>query len=251
MKWIFFLAVFCLLFSLQAQRNVKDSIIGTPWVALHYGGNWAQNDLSARFGYLNHIGTVAGYKTNKNWIWALDGNFIFGEKVKLDHLFDEIKDSHGNIMDINGDVATVLTLARGFNVNAAIGKIIPVFKSNRNSGIFIHVGGGYLLHKIHVESRDQVIPQVELNYRKGYDRLTTGFNAHQFVGYAYMANAGFLNFYAGFYFQEGFTKNRRTIFFDQPNVPVPDDIRTDIQLGLKAGWFIPIYKRRPKDFYFN
>lgn len=247
-------ALFCFILvftAVSGQRNVKDSVIGTPWVAIHYGANWAQNDLADRFGFLNHLGFHAGYKTNRNWTWATDANFIFGERVKVNTLFDELRDSYGNITDVNGDIATVLSLARGLNVNFAIGKVIPVFKSNRNSGIYLHGGAGYLVHRIRVESRDQVVPQLELNYRKGYDRLTSGFNLHQFAGYAFLANSGVVNFYGGFYFQEGFTKNRRTIFFDMPDTPVPTDVRLDVQVGLKLGWFIPIYKRKPKDYYFN
>ena len=64
--------------ALFSQRNVKDSVIGTPLIGVHYGGNWTQGDLADRYGYLNHVGIMAGYKTNKNWYWAFDGNFMFG-----------------------------------------------------------------------------------------------------------------------------------------------------------------------------
>jgi hypothetical protein len=66
-----------------------------------------------------------------------------------------------------------------------------------------------------------------------------------------MANSGFLNFYVGFYFQEGFTQNKRTIFFDQPDLPVSTATRFDFQYGAKLGWLIPFYKRQPKDFYYD
>lgn len=251
MKHIYLIATFFVVFSSFSQRNVKDSIIGTPWIAIHYGANWAQNDFADRFGFLNHLGFHAGYKTNKNWTLTADANFIFGEKVKNSTLFDNLKDSYGNLTDINGDIATVLTLARGYNVNFALGKVIPLTKTNRNSGIYIHAGAGYLAHKIRIESRDQVIPQLELDYKKGYDRFSSGINIHQFLGYAHLANSGVVNFYGGFYFQEGFTKNRRTIFFDEPETPVSTKTRLDVQIGLKTGWFIPIYKRKPKAFYFS
>lgn len=251
MKKFNFLLFFLFSLSLYAQRKINDSIISTPWVAIHYGVNWAQNDLAQRFGFINHLGVHAGYKTTKNWVWAFDGSFMFGEKAKSAGIFDELKDSNGNLTDINGDIATVLTNMRGFNTNVALGKVLPVGSKNRNSGIYIHVGAGYLLHKINIESRDQVIPLLELKYKRGYDRLTTGLNLHQFIGYAFLAHKGVVNFYGGFYFQEGFTKNFRAIFFDQPSTPVPTATRIDVQVGLKTGWFIPIYKRKPKEFYFN
>jgi hypothetical protein len=234
-----------------AQRNVKDSIIGTPWIGVQYGANWTSGDLADRYGFMNHVGIMAGYKTNKNWFWGLESNFMFGNDVRMTGLFDHLIDSQGNITDVNGDIGLVLVYARGLNVNLAIGKVFPVLSPNKNSGIFVHAGVGYLAHKMRVETQDQVIPQLELDYKKGYDRFTAGPNAHQFLGYAFMSNAGFMNFYGGFYIQEGFTQNKRTIFFDQPTIPVSSETRLDIQYGVKVGWFIPFYKRQPKEFYYN
>ncbi|MES2588307.1 MAG: hypothetical protein V4622_04950 [Bacteroidota bacterium] len=251
MKFYVFILTFLISLFSFSQRNVKDSILSTPWVGVHYGGNWTQNDLAERFGYLSHLGFTAGYKTNKNWFWGLDANFIFGNKVRITGVFDDLVDSHGNITDISGDVAKVVVLARGFNANLTFGKIIPIFNYNKNSGIFLHGGVGFLAHKMRVETQDQVVPQIELDYRKGYDRLTNGINTHQFIGYAFLSNSGLINFYAGFYMQEGFTKNKRTIFFDQPEIPVSQELRQDIQIGFRTGWFIPIYKRKPKEFYID
>ena len=244
------IAVFCF-GVLHGQRNVKDSAIATPWIGVHYGGNFPFADLNDRYGYLNHIGIMAGYKTAKQLYLGLDANFMFGNNVKMTGLFDHLVDSQGNITDINGDIAIVLVMPRGFNTNFSIGGLWPVWGSNKNSGIFVHGGAGFLLHHMRIETQNQVIPQLELDYKKGYDRLTTGINTHQFIGYSFMADGGFYNFYAGMYAQQGFTKNRRTIFFDQPTTPVSTDLRLDLQFGFRLGWFIPIYKRKPKDFYYN
>jgi len=244
------IAVFCF-GVLHGQRNVKDSAIATPWIGVHYGGNFPSGDLNNRYGYLNHIGIMAGYKTAKQLYLGLDANFMFGNQVKMTGLFDHLVDSQGNITDINGDIAIVLVMPRGFNANLSIGGLWPVWGSNKNSGIFVHGGAGFLLHHMRIETQNQVIPQLELDYKKGYDRLTTGINTHQFIGYSFMADGGFYNFYGGLYAQQGFTKNRRTIFFDQPTTPVSTDLRLDLQVGFRLGWFIPIYKRKPKDFYYN
>lgn len=245
------LSILLLANSIIAQRNVKDSIIGTPWIGVQYGANWTSGDLADRYGFMNHVGIMAGYKTNKNWFWGLESNFMFGNDVRMTGVFDHLIDSQGNITDVNGDIALVLVYARGLNVNLAVGKVFPVLSPNKNSGIFVHAGVGYLAHRMRVETQEQVIPQLELDYKKGYDRFTAGPNAHQFLGYAFMSNAGFLNFYGGFYIQEGFTQNKRTIFFDQPTIPVSSETRLDIQYGVKIGWFIPFYKRQPKEFYYN
>jgi hypothetical protein len=233
------------------QRNVKDDIISTPLVGVHYGGNNTSGDLADRYGFLNHIGIMAGNKSNKNWFVGMDANFMFGNKIRETGLFDHLVDSYGNITDINGDIGQVYVYARGVNVNFTVGKIIPVFSPNKNSGLLLQTGVGYLLHRTRIETQEQVIPQIELDYKKGYDRLTIGPNVHQFIGYSFMANGGYYNFYAGFYAQQGFTKNQRTIFFDQPDIPVSKDVRLDVQYGFRLGWYIPFYKRKPKDFYID
>lgn len=248
---VLFIFIFNFSFLSFSQRNASDTIISTPWISVSYGGNWTGGDLKERYGYLNHIGFFAGYKTRKNWIYGIEGNFMFGNKINLTGLFDHLVDSKGNITDSNGDRADVVVYSRGMNLNGAVGKIFPVMSPNKNSGIYAKIGVGFLAHKLRIETRDHVVPQLELDYRKGYDRLTSGINIHQFLGYAFMANRGALNFYGGFYAQQGFTKNRRDVFFDQPEIPVSKKLRVDMQYGFKVAWLIPIYKRMPKSYYYD
>ncbi len=234
-----------------AQRNVADSSIGVTWLSPQYGLNISGGDLAERHGYFNAIGFTAGYKTKKNWFLGFDGNYLFGNDVRLTGLFDHLVDSKGNITDQNGDIAIVVVYSRGFHANAVFGKLFPVLSPNENSGILVKGGVGYLLHKVRIETQDQVVPQLELDYKRGYDRLTAGLNTSQFIGYSFMASQGFLNFYGGFYFQQGFTYNKRSIFYDQPDTPVSKELMLDLQYGLRLGWMIPIYKRNPKEYYFN
>lgn len=247
---LFFALISSAFFS-WGQRNVRDSAIATPWVSVHYGLNWTGGDLADRYGLLNHLGSMVSYKTTKNWVLGVEGNFIFGNQIRIQGMFDHLVDEFGNITDVNGDIALVAVNARGFNANLLVGKVFPVWSPNENSGLFVHGGLGYVQYKARVETQEQVIPLLELDYRKGYDRYTTGLNAHQFVGYAFMANQGLVNFYGGLYVQEGFTYNRREVFFDQPDVPVSKSMMFDLQYGFKVGWFIPIYQRKPKDYYFE
>lgn len=232
---------------------MADSIVPTPLLGFQYGGTWSEGDLKDRYGYWNNVGVALGYKFQKNWYLGIEGDFMFGNRLKLSlyDLFHNLMDSKGNITDQNGDAANVLTFSRGFHVNIEGGKVFNKLGHNKNSGLFLKIGGGYLNHRIRIETNDNVVPLIEKEYRKGYDRLTTGFNTNQFIGYLFMSDNSFLNFYAGFYIQEGFTKNRRTIFWDQPDVPVSTKTRLDILYGFKVGWLIPVYKRTPKSYYFN
>lgn len=233
-----------------AQRDVSEAI-GTPYVGIQYGMNWTAGDLAERYGFTNAIGIHAGYKTKRNWIYGIDGNFHFGNKVRIEGLLDNLRDSRGQILNSSGQPSNVLFFNRGFNINVAVSKIIPVWSPNPNSGIMIQLGAGYLWHKLRIEAEKDEVPQIQGEYRKGYDRLTIGVNTSQFIGYNFMANRGIFNFYAGFYAMQGFTKNQRDVFWDRPNEQVDKSLRIEHLIGLKVGWLIPIYKRQAKEFYFN
>mgnify|MGYP000123570935 CR=1 FL=1 len=252
----FYLFAISIVFSLAsnhslAQRNAADSAIGAAWLGIQYAGGFSGGDLADRYGYFNHVGIMGGYKTNKNWVFGMEANFMFGDSVALTGLFDHLVDSKGNITDINGDIATVRVGGRGLYINGVVGKILPILSPNPNSGIYVNVGLGYFIHRLRIETQDHVVPQIELDYKKGYDRLSSGANVTQFIGYAFMADQGGVNFYGGLYAQQGFTKNRRAINFDTPDIPVSQDLRLELQFGFKFGWLIPIYQREPKEFYYD
>ena len=246
---IFYLLVLCLPIYTLGQVTLDDTIAQEKvLVCPQYSTGWTGGDLVNRFGFLNLVGFGAGYKFKNNVFAIADANFIFGNKVKIPGIFEHLVDSYGNITDINGDVATVSVLARGVCINAQVGKIIPLNPRDKNSGLMFHAGAGYLNHRVKIETQTQVVPMIELDYKKGYDRLTTGINLMQFLGYAYMPKQSFYSFYGGIYAIQGFTRNRRTLFYDQPDVPVSKDLRLDLIMGIKLGWFIPFYSTQ-KDYY--
>lgn len=245
--------IVCVFLSLliSAQRDVTKGIIGTPYVGVHFGMNIPGGAFAERYGFTSNLGGVAGYKTKKNWIYAADGNFIFGNKIHIEGLLDNLRDEAGTITNSSGSPAEILFFVRGFNINAMVGKVIPIWSPNDNSGLMIQLGAGYLWHRLRIESQQDEVPQIEEENLKGYDRLTIGFNTTQFIGYNFMANQGVYNFYGGFYFQQGFTQDQRDIFWDKPNEFVSKDIRIEYQFGFKVGWLVPVYKRQPKEFYFD
>lgn len=237
-------------FSSLAQRNVHDSIIGTTLLGFHYTAVFPAGDLVKRYGFINSIGVTLNYKTKHNWVYGLEGNFIFSKKIKNDSLLNNLKDDQGNITNEDGTPGVVVLGMRGFIVNAHVGKIFPIFGPNPNCGLYVSFGIGYILHKINIESNYAVLPLIETKNKRGYDYLTTGLNIDQFIGYSHMGNRGIVSFYAGFYFNEGFTKDARSFHYDT-GLPASKAIRLDVQLGLRGGWYIPIYRRQAKSYYFN
>ena len=252
----YILSILISLFSFNnsfAQSTLEDSTIAAPIFGVHYLTGFPAGDLKNRYGYLNMIGLNAGYKLKNNLYFGIDGSFGFGKNKMLPNeiLFKHLMDDFGNITDQNGDIAIIATFARQYTLNAEVGYVFKKLGHNPNSGLWVKLGGGFTANKIRVESNDQVIPVTELEYKKGYDHLTSGFNASQFIGYLFLSGKSAMNFYAGFYIQEGFTKERRNAFYHAPEINVYQQKRLDITFGVKAGWIIPIYKKIARDFYYN
>ncbi len=250
MRWLTFLTFFLVTCNLFAQIPKKSF---SQMFQVQYGANIPAGDLAKRYGFLNHIGGGMLIRTPKNLTFSVESSLIFGNQFKseFDSVFSHLTDAQGNITDINGDIAVVMTYARGFYANACLGKYIPLSTKKKASHLHLQFGAGYLQHRFRIETSRQVVPQIETNYRKGYDRYTTGINTSQFVGYAFLPEEGFYQFFAGIYAQQGYTYNRRTINFDQPDIPVSKDLRLDLQFGIRLGWYIPFYKAEPRDYYFE
>jgi hypothetical protein len=86
-------------------------------------------------------------------------------------------------------------------------------------------------------------------YLRGYDRLANGTFVEQYVGYAYFSSNKLINFTIGADILAGFTQGRRDYLYD---VMRPDNAkRLDLLYGLRAGWFIPMFKRKSEDMIFE
>ncbi|NBN98745.1 MAG: efflux RND transporter permease subunit, partial [Flavobacteriia bacterium] len=142
---------------LRAQSYTMDTTVESKVLAsAHYATGWTGGDLVNRYGFMNLVGFSAGYKLKNNWFFQTDASFLFGSQIKIPGLLNGITDSYGNITDVNGDPAAVNIVCRGVTANVVAGKIIPLSKFHRNSGIMVHAGAGYLNHRIKIETQTQV-----------------------------------------------------------------------------------------------
>jgi hypothetical protein len=234
---------------LFSQASLKDSSIShfmaSPSASFHVpGGN-----LKDRFGFNSAIGLSFDYKMKNQFSIGIDGSFLFGNRILETSMLDGLRTSDGDIIDADGNIANILIFERGFTTTLTTSYLFTWKKPNPNSGIFIRMGFGFIQHKIRIEHQNNAIPMLEGDYLKGYDRLTNGFLVSEFIGYRYLSNKRLLNFFAGFEFMQGFTKNRRDYNFDLMG---PDDTkRIDLLSGIRFGWILPIYKQAPQELYFN
>jgi hypothetical protein len=236
--------------SLRGQYSANDTALNIPMFYASYGFAVPGGDLADRFGASSLVGGGFQFKTRTNWLLGANFDFIFGSRVKdADSLMHNLKTESGYIIDMAGNFADYSVFERGFTVTARAGKVIPVLSPNPNSGFYIGAGIGYLQHKIRIEVANNSAPQLQGDYKKGYDRLTGGFMVTEFIGYLFLSDNRLLNFYGGFEFTQAFTSPRRDVYFDTME-PDPLTSRTDLLSGFRVGWIIPIFQRMPEKVYY-
>ncbi len=250
MRLLTFLFCFFCVFSAIAQEKEKTS---NPNLISSFSAYYAYEipgaDLATRFGNNNKVGGSFSVKTAQNWLFELDGGYLWGKNLEKEaaSVFDNIKTEEGTVTSRFGTPGSILLNERGFSFFFKFGKIFPILQANDNSGPFVTLGLGFLQHKIRIDNESNDTPQVLDDYKKGYDHLTNGFALNQFVGYRFYADNKMLNFYIGVEVTEGFTKNRRgynynTMSFDNKK-------RLDVLTSFKFGFVIPISRRNPSAYY--
>jgi len=239
-----------LIAGVSAQGEIQDENLLLSQVNIHAGYYFTGGDFADRYLAPAIIGGGYALKTRNNWLIGIDGGYLFRDGIKnRGNYLQNMQTIDGEVIAQDGSYAQIILSLRGFVVNASLGKVLPLFGPNPNSGLLIKAGAGFMQHKIHIEARRDDVPQLEGDMRKYYDQMSYGWSLNQFVGYQNLSNSRLTNFYIGFEFIQGFTQNRRDYNIDLGG---PDNtLRTELLFGLKAGWIVLIYKRKPQDFYFH
>ncbi|MEI8202879.1 MAG: hypothetical protein WCH34_07705 [Bacteroidota bacterium] len=233
-----------------SQKTLVDSAAFVTLIYATYQYQFPGGDMVNRFGSNSNIGGGVSFKTKSNWIFGLEGGYIFGDVVKGgDHLFSGISTSDGNVIDGNGIFAEIHLYERAYHFQLKAGKVFPILGSNPNSGLLIMAGAGFLEHKIRIENPDNTAPQIKDDYKKGYDKLSNGLMFNETIGYLYMGKRRLTNFFIGLEFMQAFTKSRRSYDF---NLMGKDNTnRTDLLSGFRVSWIIPLYDRGQTHYYIN
>jgi hypothetical protein len=231
----------------QSKSNIGDTIVNAKLAAASYTVQFPFADMADRFGINSNLGGSFYFKMSHNILIGAEANYLFGGDVREDTILNYLFTTSGSLIGVDGLYETVILSERGYAFWGKIGKIIPVFHSNPNSGITLIVGGGFLQHKIKLEDPDNTLPYVQGDYAKGYDRLTNGGAISQYVGYTHFDKRKLLNFSIGFEAMEAFTKNRRDFNFDQ--MGTDNSNRLDVLIGIKITFIVPFYGGQEERFY--
>lgn len=247
MKW--FVVLF---FSLLGRNSYsQNTILG---ISANYSYQLPFGDFSNKYSANNNVGITFGIKTNKNFTFGIEGSFIFGSSYKNTEPLGSIVTSGGFVLGKDGSVEYPSFEGRGGNFIAEIGKIIPIDKNNLNSGIHIKIGGGYFFHKAYLGIDPLSIPQLNEIYQQGYDHAEAGWSFNPYLGYTHYGKQKLFNFSLGVQSIFSFTKSQRNWDFVS-NTSIKDATYSNIQIGPKATFTIPIYKSTKKElknqFYYN
>jgi len=246
--YILLLLIFSVESSLFAQSDTEIESYSAALVTIEYSGHASMADLKDRFGLHSLIGLSLDYKTKSNWLIGMQGLYMYGNNVQEDSLMNNLYNSFNFITATDGGPADIAIFQAGWLFGAKLGKLISL-GDNKNSGIKVELGAGYIQHKIRIDNKDNNVAQLRDEYIKGYDRLTAGFYTSQFIGYMHLAENRRINYYFGFDIIEGYTAGRRNWLYD---VNRPDlSSRLDMSIGFKFGWVLPIYKGETGDRYYT
>ncbi len=247
-----FLAIFLFFissFSIYAQVSVKDSSIFTPLICGSYAYQIPGGDLAKRFGDNSNIGVDILFKTKKNWIYGIQYSHLFGNVIYENNILDNLRNKDGWIINRNGQEAIIRLFERGHTYMGKFGRLFNVLAPNPNCGFFVTLGAGYLHHKIRIDNIGNDVPQLNKEFKKGYDRLTGGFALQGFAGYLLLSNSRLTNFYVGVELTQAWTQSLRSFNYD--TMQADTQKRLDQLTGFRFGWIIPIYKKSPREFYYD
>ncbi len=236
-KHLFLLLIsFASFLNAQKVKNPESAVLIQPSLGIQFAGG----DMGDRFGQSLSAGLAVGYKTNKNWTWSLQGQYMFGTDVRnTNRLLNALTTNSGDILNQVGNYTSFSLSQRGAYGLAEVGKTTKWLAANPNSGIGFSMGAGYLIHWVEIDNAGNSIPQLEEEYRKGYDESSGGFMLKQSIGYTFLSPKKRINFKFSFELLEAFTTNYRK--FDYSTGRPTSGTNFDLIYGFRLDWILPIY----------
>ena len=216
--------------------------------SINYNYQIPVGDLSERFGTSSSVGILYFFQQENNIFYSLEYEYIFGKNIKEDNILSNIETSSNSIISSDGYYANINLMQRGFASHLLMGYAIH-FNDNNLSGIYLSSGLGYLQHKIFVETKNQDIPQLNENYKIGYDKQRSGVSAKIITEYKYYSKKGRLQFTSGISYILASTKNDRMYFFNDREFSSDKKYKDNI-LSFHFGMIVPINRSNKEKFHY-
>ena len=137
---------------------------------------------------------------------------------------------------------------RGFFSHFSIGKIVRTGKSKK-TGFYPSIGIGYSQSKILIETRNQNIPFLNEEYKKGYDKKRGGLSTKTGIDFRYFNRKNNWQFIVGSELIHSLTKNYRRYFYSD-QIFSDNNLKNDLLFSLKFGLIIPINRTNNEKFHY-
>ena len=242
MKKVIFIFLSSAFLNVNAQENKQSAF------TFNYSYQIPTANLAKTFGSNSAIGASYFLETINNIFSGVEGNYMFGNNVKDSSLFDNISTSTGSIIDAAGYYANINLLQRGFDAHIFAGYAFH-FSENNLSGIYFSQGFGYMQHQIFIDTKNQNIPQLNEEMKKGYDRFSNGFSTKFSADYKYYHKKGKFQISSGVNYTMAYTKIQRAYNFANEE-RYPNKRRWDQLLGFKLEVIIPIHRKNKEEFHY-
>tara|TARA_B100000900_G_scaffold283697_1_gene243025 strand:+ start:516 stop:1247 length:732 start_codon:yes stop_codon:yes gene_type:complete len=194
------------------------------------------------------IGTSFFIEKENNIFYGIEANYLFGNNIKNESLIlSEIKNHDGSIIASDGYFANINFSRRGFSSNIFTGYALHFNKTNL-SGIYFSLGGGYINQKILIDTKNENIPQLNEEYKKGYDSANDGIFGKLSINYKYYRKKGGIQISAGFYNSVARVKRLNTYIFNE-NIN-DDSFHIGSEFGFNLGLIIPVSKINQEEFHY-
>lgn len=250
-----FALVPCLLWgqTIKPNKDFVDSAATMVWTEVNLSWQFPVGGLYETFKMNGSVGTGVTVKTASNWTFGVRGNYCFGAAMRDNSVLDILKDHNGYIYNSDGssnrnDLDNEIE-GRYWYVAGGFGKVFSVSRW-KNSGIWIYADFGIAQHKVYLGSQvADYVPLLHGNYKKSFDRRSTGFCMSQSIGYLFIQRVRVASFYAGIEFRELWTAPDRNYIL---GVGPTEGMKTKFSglFSIKVAWLIPLYEKKKVSTYY-
>ena len=238
-----FIALLSIVFlNINAQENKQSAF------AFNYNYQIPMKNLTNIYGNNSAIGVSFFLEKENNIIFGIECSYMFAANIKDSSIFNNISTSTGSIIGGDGYYANVNPMQRGFSSHLFAGYAFHLQESNL-TGIYISQGIGYIQHQIFIDTKNQNIPQLSEEMKKGYDRFSDGVSTKLSVDYKFYHKKGRLQISSGLNYTMAYTKNKRAYNFAE-NEYYSKKRTWDHLLGLQIEVIIPINRKNKEEFHY-
>ncbi len=214
----------------------------------NYNYQIPSGEMASTFNNNSSIGSTYFIETNKNLVFGAECNYLFAPTIIDPNIFENINTSDGAIIGADGYYTNVNVMQRGLEFYLFTGYAFHLIHDNL-SGFYLNQGIGYLQHQIFIDTKNQNIPQLNEEMKKGYDRLTNGLSTKLSIDYKYYHKRGRFQFGAGVNYTVAYTKNQRLYNYAE-NKYYSQKRNLDRLLGFRIEIIFPIKRKNEEKFHY-